>query len=144
MFKRIKPVYESCSAARHPEAQNVTTSVSEYLRKYGQGKLEELPQDSRPTISDERSVEEMLDDNSRVDEMAFDELDAISELERKRDDFLKARDEIVMTEKDREAAKSAIKILDDPNSSDDQRREAYAVIDELLESGKAKRVRARG
>lgn len=144
MFKRIKPVFEHCTIYKHPEAQNVDTRVSEYLRKYGQGKIDELPQDSRPVVDDKRSVDEMLSDDARVDHMAFDELDAISELARKKDDFLKARDEIEMNEKDVKAADDAMKIIDDPNASDSQKMEAYAVLDELIESGKAKRTRARG
>lgn len=143
MFKRIKPVFEHCTNYKHPEAQNVDTRVSEYLRKYGQGKIDDLPQDRRAVVTDERTVEQMLDDDARVDHMAFDELDAISELASKREAFLKARDEIEMNKKDIEAADAAMKIIDDPNSSESKKLEACAVLDELIESGKAKRVRAR-
>lgn len=141
MFKRIKPVFEKVSNARHPEYQSRNTSVSEYLRKYGQGKIDSLPTDSRPEVTDDRSPDDMLADDSRMDHMSYDELDALCDFNAKREDFEKARQEIELNEKQTKAFNDAMEILNDANASSDRKMEAMEVLDELIKSGKVVRAR---
>lgn len=141
MFKRIKPVFERVSNARHPEYQSRNTTVSEYLRKYGQGKIDSLPTDSRPEVTDDRSPDDMLADDSRMDHMSYDELDAIMDFNAKRADFEKARQDIELNEKQTKAFNDAMEILNDSNASHERKMEAMEVIDELIKSGKVVRAR---
>lgn len=126
------PVYDVLDTTLHPEHETRNTRVSEYLRKYGQGKIDDLPRDSRPEVHDNRSVDEMLDDPSHAaDHMSFDELDAISEMNRKADDFKKAFADVKLTVQQKQKFDAAVKVLQDKNASDEQRLHALSILDEL-------------
>lgn len=58
IFNESQMRYENIDPALHPEHETRNTRVSEYLRKYGQGKIDTLPTDSRPVVKDERSDDE--------------------------------------------------------------------------------------
>ena len=62
-LKGFAPTGEKLSADLHSEHQTRNTDVSYYLMKFGTGKLEELPQDTRPEVHDDRTVDEMLTDD---------------------------------------------------------------------------------
>lgn len=141
MFKKLKELqYNTVDEKLHPEHQTFDTSVSYYLRKYGTGQLEQLPFDSRREITDDRSVEQMLDDDGLVAGLGTDDLDVLMELDRKREDFENAIQEIELTKKQKVVFDRAMSVLKDPNASIDAKRDAYDLLDELKE--KVTRTRA--
>lgn len=145
MIPKTKNMYEKVDDTKHLEHQERNTRVSEYLKKYGVGKLEDLPTDNRPTITDERTVDEMLDDErgGKVDLLAFDELDALSEFNSRKEEFEKMRAEIDLTEKQSLSFDRAMSVLNSANASRDDKQEALAVLEELQKSGKVTHTRAR-
>lgn len=145
MIPKTKLQYEQVDSTKHLEHQERNTRVSEYLKKYGVGKLEDLPSDNRPTITDERTVDEMLDDErgGKVDLLAFDELDALSEFNSRKEEFEQMRAEIDLTEKQSQSFDRAMSVLNSANASRDDKQEALAVLEELQKSGKVNHTRAR-
>lgn len=142
MFRRdIKPRLEHNSGIMHPEHEERNTRVSEYLRKYGQGKIDSMPTDNRPVVNDSRSVDEMLEDSDITNHMGTDQLDAIMELDRKKADFEYAFADIELTKKQKEKFDAAVKVLNDRNSSYEQRKDAERILNELQDAKKVKRVR---
>lgn len=131
MFKRKKCKLEELELTPHPDFEQVNTSVSEYFRKYSQGKIENLPQDSRPEVTDDRSDADMLNDDSKINHMSCDDLDALMEYEKHRQEFEDAIKDIELTQKQRDVFVSATKVLDDPNSTIEKKREAYEALEEL-------------
>ena len=142
-FLRREKVFQVLDDTPHPKFVEKNTSVSEYLRKYGQGKVENLPQDSRTEVEDNRSVDEMLEDDASLDSMATEELDVILELERKSQDFDAMRKDIDDTESAKKEFDEAVRVIKSPQSLPTEKKQAYDVIDALVEEGKVKRVRAR-
>lgn len=131
MFKRKKCNLEELDLTPHPDFEQVNTSVSEYFRKYSQGKIETLPQDTRPEVSDDRTDAEKLVDDSKINHMSCDDLDALQEYEQHRQEFEDAIKDIELTQKQREVFLQATKTLDDPNATLEKKREAYQALEEL-------------
>lgn len=134
MFKRLKPSefqFNKTDSKLHPEHQVFDTSVSYYLRKYGTGQLENLPVDTRSEIKDDRTTDEMLDDDGLIDGIGLDDLDVLMELDKKREDFEAAFKDIELTKQQKAKFDKAMKILSDNDSSVDAKRDAYAILDEL-------------
>lgn len=138
---RIKPKTEYNSGVEHPEHQSVNTSVAEMYRKYGAGKIDSMPTDPRPEIQDNRSEDEMLNDDHPEPGMAYDVLDAIQDLNRYRQKYESAVADIKATEKQKKAFDGAIATLNDPNASYKATQEALEVLDELEKLGKIKQTR---
>lgn len=139
MYARRKPVCEKTTQVPHPEYEIKETKVSDYLRKYGTGKLEDLPTSSRPEITDNRSVDQMLDDP--CESMATETIDVLAEIERNRESFVKAIMDVKATAKQRKQFDDAIKVLQDENAPYERKREAYAILDDLERQGKLTRAR---
>lgn len=139
MFARRKKIFTVPDSTPHPDAEQINTSVSEYFRKYSQGKIENLPTDSRPTVDDQRSPEEMLEDDSKINHLGCDDLDALHEMAAHREEFEAALKDIELTKAQSKAFQDAVKILDDPRASIDEKAEAYEVLRELKD--KVTRVR---
>lgn len=129
--KRKLETRERCSQTRHPDFEQVNTSVAEYFRKYAVGKSDRMPIDPRSEVTDGRSAEEMLDDDSKINHLGCDDLDALMEMQQNEQKFKEALSEIELSEKQAEVFKSATKILEDPNSTVEQRRDAYESLEEL-------------
>lgn len=143
MYSRFKPVFESVSDDLHPEYEIKSTRPSDYLRKYGTGKLEDLPQSSAPEVVDGRNVEQMLEDPAGLDHMSTETVDILMEIEANKDKFaaaLQARD---LSARDKEDFDAAVAVLNDPNSSADRKREAFSILEELYHDGKITRTRAK-
>lgn len=134
--RSISRVSEVLSDVRHAEYQNVNTRVSEYLLKYGQGKIDAMPTDNRPEVSDDRTVDQMLDDETPEFDISSDELDVLLEFQKNADKFEQARLAIESSEKDKTAFENAMKVLNDPNSSDEAKRDSYRILDKLKQQGK--------
>lgn len=134
--RSISRVSEVLSDVRHAEYQNVNTRVSEYLLKYGQGKIDVMPTDNRPEVTDDRSVDQMLDDETPEFDISSDELDVLLEFQKNADKFEQARLAIESSEKDKTAFENAMKVLNDPNSSDEAKRDSYRILDKLKQQGK--------
>lgn len=142
MYKHRKPVYERVSSERHADFEVKDTRVSDYLRKYGTGHIDDFPTTSAPEVHDDRSEEEML--NSEFEpSMATETIDILMEIDRNKDRFKAAVDEIELTEKQKKDFNDAMDALDDPNSPLDRKREAYSILQELMNSGKVSRARAK-
>lgn len=142
MFDRREIVYSVVSRDKHPEHQEVNTRVSEYLRKYGQGKIDTLPVDKRPEINDERSVDEMLGDTDNItSSLGTEHLDALLEMQTKSEDFKKAFADIELTKKQKDEFDKAIKVLDNANASYEQKSDAYRILEKLEQQNKVKRTR---
>lgn len=139
MFKRMNPndrMFEPIDSAKHPDYQSVNTRVSEYLRKYGQGKIDSMPTDTRPEIQDTRTVDEMLADPHSELGLGTEEADALIEFQSYEQRFKDAQAAVDANAKDMEKFQSAMDVLNNPNSSDDARRDAYRILDELERKGK--------
>lgn len=131
MFKKRQCTCEHVNSVRHPEFESHNTSVAEYFRKYSVGKVDMMPTDPRPEVSDQRTETEMLDDDSKINYLGCDDLDALQEMSDNIENFKKAFAEIELTKAQRERFVEATRILDDPNSSMDKKKEAYEMLEEL-------------
>lgn len=125
----------------HKELQHVNTRISEYLRKYGQGKMDKMPSNNHPEVTDDRTVDQMLDDP--IEAPGTDPVEVLAKLQAMIPKYLEAKDAIAQNEKDRHAFDEAIKILQDHNSQFEDKRKAMMVLEELKSEGKIKRARAR-
>lgn len=133
---------ENNNGVPHKELQHVNTRVSEYLRKYGQGKLDKMPTTNAPEVKDDRSVDQMLDEPLMAP--GTDPVEVLSKIQEMLPKYQAARDAIAQNQKDRDAFDKAVKVLQDKNSEFEEKRRAMLVLDELRESGKVtKRTRAR-
>lgn len=141
MFKRIEPIAENNSDLDHPEHQTTNTRVSEYMRKYGQGKIDVMPTDPRPEVSDPRDVDDMLNGDDFEPALGTDELDVMMQLDQMRDKYNAAVADIQATEKQKSQFDEAIKVIKDSNSSYEQVSHAYAILEELERKGKISRAR---
>lgn len=140
MYKHRKPVFQPVDPHNHPDYEIKDTRVSDYLRRYGTGHLDDLPQTSAPEISDDRTVDEMLDSDFEPS-MSTETVDILMEIEKNKDRFEKAAAELELTKKQRQQYDDAIKVLNDSNAPNDRQREAYSILMELMEKGKVTRVR---
>jgi len=140
LIKGYKPKFEKNSKIEHKEKQCVNTSVSEYMRKYGQGKIDQLPTDPRPEVNDPRDTEQQLNDADALP-MGFDELDAMERLASMKDRYKDAVADIKATEKQKEIFLHATQVLDDPNASDAEKLHAAAELNRLEKLGKVTRAR---
>lgn len=139
---RNEVVYEDVVQDLHPDHETRNTRVSEYLRKYGQGKIDTLPTDTRPEVKDNRSVDEMLSDGDKVtSSLGSEQLDVMLEMQRKANDFEAAFAEIELTKKQRSDFDKAISVLKNPNASYEQKMDAHRIIDELEQAHKVTRAR---
>lgn len=140
MFRRdFKRSFEVNSGVLHPEHESRNTRVSEYLRKYGQGKIDNLPQDNRPEVIDSRTVDEKLDDGPLMPGLGTDELDVMAELSRMKDKWNNAVTDIETTKKDKQKFDAAVKVINDKNASYQQQRDAFRILEELEKKGKIKK-----
>lgn len=137
---REKPVYEKLDYNNHKDYEIKETRVSDYLRRYGTGHIEDLPQTTAPEVTDDRSVEEMLNDPF-VPEMATESVDILNLIEENKERFEKAAREIELTAKQKKRFKDAQSVINNPNSSLDAKREAYSILDELANKGLIARAR---
>lgn len=122
---------EKLDKTRHEDYESVNTSVAEYFRKYAVGKSDKMPTDPRIPIEDNRSNDEKIDDDSMINHLSCDDLDALSEMERNREKFEHALKDIELTQKQSEIFQNAVAVLDNPNSTPEQRREAYLDLEEI-------------
>lgn len=134
--------YEEMDVSKHPEHETRCTLVSEYLRKYGQGKIETMPTDSRPEINDSRSDDEKLDQVDKLtDSLGTEELDVLLQMQDKAADFEKAFKDIELTKKQKADYDKAIEVLKDENASYEMRMDAYRILDDLERKNKITRAR---
>ena len=136
--KRIKPVGDPLDYQNnHPEYEIRETRVSDYLRRYGTGHIEDLPQNTAPEITDDRTVDEMLSDEF-VPHMSTETVDIMMEIEDNKERFEKAAQEIEMTDAARKKFDAAMAVINNPNSSLESKREAYSILDNLVADGYAR------
>lgn len=135
MFKRLENhSFEIVDGTPHPDYEVHETSVAEYFRKYSVGKTDNMPTDPRPECPpDERSETEMLEDDSVINTLGCDDLDVLQEINDNSEKFKAALEDIELTKTQRKQFEEATAIIDDPNASLSQKREAYAVLESLNE-----------
>ena len=134
--------FEKVTNLKHKDHETRDTRVSEYLRKYGQGRIDTLPADTRPEVHDNRTVDEMLDDPDNVtNSLGTEPLDVMLEMQRKTADFEAAFADIEITAKEKELFDKAVAVLKDSNSSYELKCDAYRILDELEAKHKVTRVR---
>lgn len=133
MFKKSIPTFEPVDTDPHPEYEQRVTSVAEYFRKYAAGKTDQMPQDMRLEVSDVRTADEMLDDDSKINYLGCDDLDALMEMQENAEKFEAALADIELTKNQREAFLAATETIRDANASLQDKQEAYAVLEELHE-----------
>lgn len=138
-YCKVKSVYQELDYENHPEYEIKETRVSDYLRKYGTGHIEDLPTSSAPEISDNRSVEQMLDEPEP--HMSAETVDILMEIERNKERFDKAIDELELTTAQKKQFDDAVEAINDPNAPADRRIEAYRVLEDLEKKGKIARAR---
>lgn len=140
--QNFKPQCDKLDTTLHLEHETRNTRVSEYLRKYGQGKIDSLPTDTRPEVRDSRTDEEKINEPlSATDSLAADQLDVMLELQENAKRFEDAFAEIELTKQQKEKFDAAIKVLKDSNSSFEQKMDAERILDELEQSHKLTRAR---
>lgn len=139
MYKRCKPQYEVLDATNHPDYEIKDTRVSDYLRKYGSGKIDDLPSSSAPEITDNRSTDQMLAEP--VEHMSTETVDVLMEIEANKERFEKAVQDVNLTAAKKKKFDSAVKVIKNPNSTYDQKREAYSILRNLEEQGLITRAR---
>jgi hypothetical protein len=139
MYKHSKPAFEAVDPVNHPDYEIKDTRVSDYLKKYGTGKIEDLPQVSRPEITDNRTTDQMLDEP--CEHMSTEAVDVMMEIERNKEAFDKAILDIKATQKQKKQFDDAVAALQDPNTPIERQREAYAILSDLERQGKLTRAR---
>lgn len=142
---RLEPsnyAFEEVIQQKHKEHETRNTRVSEYLRKYGTGRIDMMPTDRRPEIKDNRTSDEMLTDVDKLtNNLGTEELDVLLEMQNKREDFESAFADIELTNKQKEQYDAAMKILNDKNSSYEEQVNAVAILEELKAAEKVTRAR---
>lgn len=132
MFAKRKMILgEKLDRTPHQDFEEVNTSVAEYFRKYAVGKSDKMPMDPRPEITDGRDESEMIEDDSKINHLGCDDLDALMEMDANREKFEAALADIELTQKQADIFKQATDVLHDPNSTVEARREAYLDLEEL-------------
>lgn len=139
-YKKEKPVYQDLDYTNHPEYEIKETRVSDYLRKYGTGHIDELPTSSAPEIKDDRSVDEMLAEGFEPS-MSTETIDILMEIERNKDRFEAAVAELELTQTQKKEFDDAVKAINDPNTPYDRKIEAYHLLQDLESKGKITRAR---
>lgn len=135
-FVNRAPQLERVSKQPHPDFQFVETRVSEFLRLYGSGKIQNLPEDPRPEVQDNRSTDEMLADPFQPT-MATEEVEILAMFQEKAEDFEKAMQDAILTHKDQERAEELLNIL--KNSTDfEEKQSAYDELEEIKSRSRAR------
>lgn len=129
--KRKLNLGEKIDRTPHPDFEQVNTSVAEYFRKYAVGKSDKMPVDPRPEVTDGRDESEMIEDDSKINHLGCDDLDALMEMEANREKFEAALADIELTKQQAEVFKNATEVLKNPNATADQKRQAYDDLAEL-------------
>lgn len=134
--------FDRVSQVEHPEHETRQTRVSEYLRKYGMGKIDVIPQDTRPVVNDPRTPDEMLEYPDKLTSaLGTEPLDALIEIQNQSETYKKALAEIELTKKQKADFDAAVKVLNDPNSSDESKYDAHRILEELYAAKKITRAR---
>ena len=144
MAKRIKPIYENVSGEKHPDFKRERTEVSEYYRLYASGKIDKVPESTRPTLPDDtRSVDQMLDDGSLEPSLGTDAVEVIEQLRSNAGKYSAANEKVQSALSDKALYDEALKVLNSPTATDDEKAKAkaYAVDYEKTTRAKSKRVR---
>ena len=126
---------------RHPDYESRNTSVSDYFLRFSTGKQDQMPLDPRSEVTDERPDEEKIEDDSLINSLGCDDLDVIMEMEENSKKFQEALADIELTKTQRKQFDDATNVLNNPNSSAEQKYEAYELLKEL--SDKVTRARAK-
>lgn len=135
-FVKRTPELEKVSQLRHPDFKFTETRVSEFLRLYGSGKIQNLPEDPRPEVVDNRSTDEMLADPFQPT-MATEPVEVLAMFQEKAADFQKAIDDALLTAKDAQRKDELLEVLNS-STSFDEKQEALEELEEIK-----KRTRAR-
>lgn len=135
---REKPVFERNSGVNHPDYEIKETRVSDFLRRFGTGHIDDLPTTSSPEISDDRTVDEMLSDPF-VPHMSNESVDILSMIEENKDRFDAAFHELELTKSQHKKFKEALSAIKDPNCPFERKREAYSVLEKLSADGKLRK-----
>lgn len=138
MFRREKlnPArLEHNSGVLHPEHQSVNTSVSEYLIKYGSGKIDSMPTDTRTEFNDDRSDEVKLKEGDDFP-LGTEELDVLEKLNSMADRLEEINTEVELSKTEKSKFDKAVAVLKDDNSSYEAKSDAYRILRELESKGK--------
>lgn len=128
---RIKPVCEVLDYKnKHKDFEIKETRVSDYLRRYGTGHIEDVPQNTAPEVRDDRTVEQMLEEPF-VEHLSTEPVDVIMLIDANRERFEKAFKELELTKTQHKRFKDALSVINNPNASHDSKREAYSILEEL-------------
>lgn len=158
--KRVKPQYDDLDyKSNHAEYEIKETRVSDFLRRYGTGHIEDVPQNKAPEISNERvssAMDTILDKKANeverskafevlneetegfIPSMATETIDVLAEIEANKERFEKAFNEIELTKTASKKYKDALSVINNPNAPLDAKREAYATLDSLITNGYAR------
>lgn len=127
----IKPSYEAPHRARHAKYERRETRVSEYMRLYSAGKLENIPESKIPTQPDDpRSTDQMLDD-AFCPEMATEPVEVMQMIEDRLVDYQKAIAELKSGSAKKRRYSQALSVMKNPQSTEAQKFEAAKVLREL-------------
>lgn len=138
-YEKRKVVFQDLEYENHPEYEIRETRVSDYLRKYGTGHIEDLPTSSAPEITDKRTVDQMLDEPEP--HMSTESVDILIEIEKNKDRFAAAAADLELTLAQKKDFDDAVAALNDPNTPNERRIEAYRVLSDLEKKGKIARAR---
>lgn len=158
--KRVKPIYENIDyKSNHPEYEIKETRVSDYLRRYGTGHIDDVPQNRAPEVANERvttAMDTILDKKANevarskafevlneetdgfVPHMSTETVDVLEEIEANKERFEKALKDIELTKTASKRYRDALSVINNPNASTDAKREAYSILNGLVADGYAR------
>lgn len=138
----VTPQYEVNSGVEHAERQVVNTRVSHYLRLYATGKISEFPTngliENRELPEDMRN--DLLNRNLPLPELGTDPVEVMGYLAENRERFESLVSDYNLAISDQERYDDAMAVLDDDNSTIEQKAAAVRVLDAIREKARARKV----
>lgn len=133
----VAPVVEHNSTVEHKEHQERITSVAHLYEKYRTGKIEDMPRSSLAQMPDDnRSDDEMLNDDFILG-LGRDELDIMKRYQELSDKLRAELDNLRLTKEKKKKYQEALAVIDNPQSSQRAKAEAYQTIEMLRNSARA-------
>lgn len=158
--KRVKPITEDLDYKHnHSDYEIKETRVSDYLRRYGTGHIDDVPQTKAPEVSNERvssAMDIILDKKANeverskafevlneetdgfVPHMSTETIDVLAEIEANKERFENALKDIQLTKTASKRYNDALAVVNNPNAPLDSKREAYSVLESLIADGYAR------
>lgn len=128
---REKPVFERNSKLPHAKFERRETRVSEFMRLYSTGKLENIPENKTQELPDDPRSEDAMFDDGFCPEFGTEPVEVFQMIEDMKEKYDAAIAEIKDNSKKYKRYKLAMSIFNNPQSSLAQKTQAANVLREL-------------